>query len=376
MNPIVTITDDLTIQGDYEINGDVRIKRFLKALNIYGQSGTYNINDLLNFGLKKESTESDLLFQFNQPIQSNNLQSQFINNINITDLATSNGNVQEITGRKTFTGSLKIVDGFCEILNLNGFNIRQLNETIFKKSGDQIISGKIHFKKIVASKVAVDEAFLSEYKFSDYLTKNTEQIIPAKVTILGSVNVESIQCKSLETGSKIFGYDLNYMINDTARHGIDSIVTGDKTFKSNLSFGTIFPDGKLLGVDVKDITRDLSVISKDVVINGTVRFKNRMSVKNVIVDGSINSIRNEDFGRIWLLSESNQTFTAPQFFKNVNVSENIHLIGKLNGLDVMECFRNCYWLNQSETINYASFGEFPLLTFFRFLIFSILQRMS
>lgn len=358
MNPIVTINEDLTIQGDYEINGDVLIKRFLKATNIYGESGTYNINDLFNFGLKKESIESDLVFQFNQPIQSFNLQSPFINNINITDLVTSNGNVQKITGSKIFTGNLKISDGFCDILNLNGINIRHLNETILKKSGNQIISGKIHLKKIVASKTIVENSYFSDYKFSDYLTLNTDQIIPAKVTILGTVNVEnSIECQSLKTKNKIFGYDLDYMIRDTARHGSNSIVTGDKYFKSNITFGTIYPDGKLLGVDVKDIVRDLSVISKDVVIDGPVRFMKKISIKNINVDLMINSISKEHFGKIWLLSESNQTFTAPQYFKNVKVTENINLLGNLNGLNVGECFQNCYWLNQSEFINHASFGE-------------------
>lgn len=366
MNPIVTINDDLTIQGDYEINGDVRIKRFLRAQNMYGESGTYNINNLFKFGLKKESTESDLVFHFTQPIQSNNLQAPFINNINITDLVTSNGDVQEITGYKIFTGNLTINDGFCDILNLNGINIRQLNETILKKTGNQIISGKIHFNKIVAPKTIAENSFFSEYKFSDYLTLNTEQVIPAKVTILGSISVEnSIECHSLETKNKIFGYDLDYMIRDTATHGSNFIVTGDKYFKSNLSFGTIYPDGKLLGVDVKDIVRDLSVISKDVVIKGPVRFKNEMRIKNIIVDKSINSIRKEHFGKIWLLNESNQTFTAPQYFKNVNTKENIHLFGNLNGMNVQECFQNCYWLNQSEFINHASFGKlFHLLFLF------------
>lgn len=358
MNPIVTISEDLTIQGDYEINGDVRIKRFLKAFNIYGESGTYNIKDLFNFGLKKESIESDLVFQFNQPIQTINLESTFINNINITDLVTSNGNVQIITGCKTFTGSLKIKDGFCEILNLNGVNIQHLNETIFKKSGNQEISGKIHFKKIVATKTTVEKSYFSDYKFSDYLTLNTEQIIPAKVTIWGSVIVEnSIECQSLKTNQKIFGYDLDYMIRDTARHGINSNVTGDKYFKSNLTFGTIFPDGQLLGIDVKDIIRDLSVISKDVIINGPVRFKKNIRIKNINVDLMINSISKEHFGKIWLLSESNQTFTAPQFFQNVQVTGNINLIGNLNGMNLGECFQNCYWLNQSEFINHAIFAN-------------------
>lgn len=154
IKPIVTIDEDIELVGDFEFFGNVTVQNFLQAQNIFGKSTRYSAVQVLDDGLRLDESEIDVPLQFLQPIQIDNVElGTRINDIPIESLILRNvSEWQTIIAPKRFTLDLSVV-GDCEVIEINGVNIQQLNNTVLKKSGEnQIISGTIQFDRITANK--------------------------------------------------------------------------------------------------------------------------------------------------------------------------------------------------------------------------------
>lgn len=154
MKPIVTINDDLVIDGSVSFLGNVTVKNLLSTANIYGKSLGYNFGQVLADGLRVDEAVG-IPLEFLQPFQVGNVQNPTrINNIPISNLLRRNvSEVQNVTASKTFTSDLSVEGGNCDANEVNGINLQILNNTMFKRSAkNQIVTGTIHFDKITAQK--------------------------------------------------------------------------------------------------------------------------------------------------------------------------------------------------------------------------------
>lgn len=155
IKPIVTINEDVQLTGDFLISGNVTIQNLLMAKNIFGRSAQYNAKQLQNDGLQITDQIIDVPLVFIQPIQVIDIGGATnLNDISVSNLIKRNVNViQTISGRKTFVGDLYVENGICDAFEINGINLQLLNETILKKTAEnQIITGAIQFKRIIAEK--------------------------------------------------------------------------------------------------------------------------------------------------------------------------------------------------------------------------------
>lgn len=137
--------------GDFEITGNVTIRGILRGENIYGKSKTFNIKTLFADGLSVNAVEIDNLMEFAQPINSKNWISGMVNGFDSSKFVRTT-DIQIITAKKTFIGDLTITEGLCDAHTINGVQIQVLNETVLKKSGNQMVSGNITFNKITSGK--------------------------------------------------------------------------------------------------------------------------------------------------------------------------------------------------------------------------------
>lgn len=155
IKPIVTVDEDIELVGDFEFVGNVTVQNFLQAQNIFGQSTRYSAAQVLDDGLRLDEPEIDFAgLQFVQPIQIDNIEmGTRINDIPIESLIVRNvSEWQTIIAPKYFTSDLS-VEGDCEVIEVNGVNIQQLNSTVLKRTGEnQIITGSIQFARITANK--------------------------------------------------------------------------------------------------------------------------------------------------------------------------------------------------------------------------------
>lgn len=164
IKPIVTIDNDLELIGDYSISGNLTIRNGLLARNLFGQSGRYSVEQLLLDGLRVNETNINVPIEFGQAIQVNEIVGgTSINGINVDNLIKRNVNeMQTISGRKSFTDDLYIENGFCDAFNVNGIDLKTLNETVLKRNAEnQTINGRIHFRKIIAERYVLGDRIVA-----------------------------------------------------------------------------------------------------------------------------------------------------------------------------------------------------------------------
>lgn len=154
IKPIVTVDEDIELVGDFEFVGNVTVQNFLQAQNMFGQSTRYSVAQVFDDGLRLDEPEIDIPgLQFVQPIQIDNVEmGTRINGIPLESLIVPNDEWQTIIAPKHFTSDLS-VEGDCEVIEVNGVNIQQLNNTVLKRTGEnQIITGSIQFARITANR--------------------------------------------------------------------------------------------------------------------------------------------------------------------------------------------------------------------------------
>lgn len=154
IRPIVTINEDLELQGDFQFLGNVTIQNFLQAQNMYGRSLRNSAMQVLEDGLRLDEPVVDMDLVFTQPIRVEEIRPQSrINGVPLESLIQrGSSEVHFITAPKTFIGDLFVVGGL-DAAEINGVNLQVLNNTMLKRSGkNQVISGNIQFSKITAKK--------------------------------------------------------------------------------------------------------------------------------------------------------------------------------------------------------------------------------
>ncbi|KXJ80288.1 hypothetical protein RP20_CCG025735 [Aedes albopictus] len=366
LNPVSTITQDVYLEGDFEITGDVMIRHLLNTTNIYGASKTFNFYDLYHHGLPLSAAFANQNFVFKQPLVAHHAFANNLNDVNPRDfIPFPSSKLQRITGRKIFNGDLTIRGDRVDATKINGIDLKQLNQTVLKKTGDQVVEGTIHFKELIASTVVAKKTLFEERPLSTLLTVNTNQRIKSKVrcvncklTIHGDLSVGRLESYNK---SRVFGYDLDFLFIDTLRKGRapdESIaVTGGKGFY-NVSVGELIllDQATINGVDLIGLKKINDPLEKDVIVEETLILKNPLHVRNVYFNGSINGVQREEFGHSWLLNEYNQTFTAPQVFEHVT-AEGMVVDGYFNGVKLEELVQDIYFLDRSEHLPEAVFHE-------------------
>lgn len=155
IKPMVNVDQDIVLTGDYSISGNVTIENLLAASNLFGRSGRYSAKQLQTDALRIDESVVNVAVEFVQPIRVENvLGVTRINDVPISTLIKRNiDDIQTITGRKVFSGDLYVESGLCDAYIINGIDLMVLNRTVLKKNAEnQIVSGTIHFGRILADK--------------------------------------------------------------------------------------------------------------------------------------------------------------------------------------------------------------------------------
>lgn len=313
IKPIVTIDDDLTINGDVIITGNITVKLSFDSSNVFGRNMQNSLDLLQTDGLRTDETNIDLPLDFEQPIHTNDVRSTRLNDISLDSFIPRNvSDIQKITGRKVFISNLDIEDGFCEINEVNGVNIPKLNETMLKQhfAGEQIVTGTIRVKRITAQNINRDSISFRKVPIEHLLTNNTDQIISGNVIIHGNViisNDSELIVNHLFTKNDITNIDLIGLLDDSLNHSNKTIhIASNKQFE-NVIIEQMIVESDFWQVRTTDeIINHLQSLMEGVVFNETTAFGNQFTINDVTVYGDINDIPNDVFGQQWLLLEGKQ----------------------------------------------------------------------
>lgn len=143
----------------------------------------------------------------------------------------------------------------------------------------------------MVDRISTPTAKLNEKVVNSILSRNRAQTL--KELKLPAIKVKSLNASNVihKLGAKVFGTDLNFLIDDSLTK--DSLIDGlvaDKKF-TNLKVENLqFSEGN----EWKGIIGSFENILKGVEINSNTVLDQVMSVRNVVVKGKINGIAHEE----------------------------------------------------------------------------------
>lgn len=150
--PVKHVTEDIILQGDYVLTGDVVVRNAIVGENIFGESQTSSLDGIFKNGLKL-TDDVDKHMNFTFPLRVENLRALKLNEFNVDDFVRSNtSKIQVISGHKSFLGDLNVDNGLFEANNVNGENLKNFKNKILRYTGNQDVKGSFKFKKVIAKR--------------------------------------------------------------------------------------------------------------------------------------------------------------------------------------------------------------------------------
>lgn len=351
MNPIITINKDVVLQGDYRINGPVTIRRIIKATDdITSANPKLGLKNLLSNGLNlftTNVTSSNLVFQGIVEV-GRNLEAFSLNQKPVANFVKANFPDQQIIhGLITFNNGLMVHDGTVQADSINDVEINQLNRTILKRfsSVTQFIDGNVELISLQTPQLVSSDVTLNDKNIDLILNTNKQQSLE-QVTMAQAkvVNMKATNVKQ-EIGGKVFGADLNFLIDDavTKESSADGSTIAEKHFTdlnvNHLEFSKL-NEWKSI------ITNYENSVAQDVNVTGPFVFNSDMKVESLVFTGTINDVSYQDMTNNWLQVEGEQVFTAPQIVKSMNVDSNLLLLKEtINGVNVATMVNNSIWID-------------------------------
>lgn len=313
IKPIVTVDEELIINSDILISGNVTVKRILETSNIFGQSIRFSLAQVRGDAIRIDDMDIDIPLEFSQPIFTEDIRLPTrLNGIPLESFIQRNNTaVQRISARKTIISDLSIENGFCTANEINGVNLQVLNTTMLKRTAkNQAVTGTIQIKRITAEHVNSDAMSFRKTQIDRLLTKNTNQTINGNVVIHGNViisNGSALQANHLTTQKNVFGFDLNEILDDCYNYSNESVHLASSKWFQNVTIEELVIETDFWKVASTDaIIKRLDALSRGVLINQTLDYDNQFTIDRLYVTGTINKIPSESFGKDWLLSEGDQ----------------------------------------------------------------------
>ena len=352
MNPISTIDENLVLQGDYKITGPVRIRKVLKATdNIRTNNEKLNFRNLLDNGFNLNSTtstNSKLVFENVVQVQGN-LQTVSLNQKSVANFVRADTpELQDVRGATTFKNGLTVVGGTVQVDVVNDVDMNHLNRTILKRSSSvtQFIDGTVEMASLKTDKLVSSNVVMNNKNIG--LVLNSEKVQNVDEIIAKHVHVKNLKIKNLHQrdGRKIFGADLNFILNDvvTQESVSDGSLIADKEF-TNLKVEHLMftKDNEWKTI----LTNFENTISQDLNISGDAMFGSQMRIENLHFTGTINGISHSDMTNNWLRVEGDQVFTADQNFKSLSIGNNLGLAsGFINDVNITKMFDESIWIDE------------------------------
>lgn len=352
MNPNVVVDGDIELNGDYEIRGPVSVKRRLTTHNLLTADEQRSLGDLKDYGipLSQEVIEGDIVF--NQPLQVDKLQTHSVKGIPIDSLLKSGlkkGQNQIVTGRKRFTSPLVTVNGALTTRIVNGIDIEEFGNTVLTRTGEQNITGNIHFNQIEAFSLKADYASLGGRDIGRFYAHDKDMHVPGTLYFKGSVKAEKkLKIGTLYPSRPVFKYNITEVVHDTVfRYETDVKVIGKKVFTDRLEIGNLQTNGEFS--KLAQVPMDRKVVLQ---VNGDL-LAEQIKCSKLVVKQELNGFPADQFGHLWLSVEGDQMFSEEQTFRNLN-ADRVTLYGRMEQegvkYDVNGAMKNTYLTNRREVV--------------------------
>jgi cytoskeletal protein CcmA (bactofilin family) len=349
MNPIITVNDNLVLQGDYKITGPVTVRRIRATDDITTGNGKFGLKNLAVNGLNlftSKTTSNKLVFK-NVVEVKRNLQAVSLNEKPVANFVKSNvQDVQTIRGTTTFKGGLLVDSGTVQADVINDVDVNQLNKTTLKlfSSATQFIDGNVELASLTAAQIVSPKMNVKGKSVDLLLNTNKKQDVSqlvvddAKVRNLVATNVHQ------QAGGKVFGSDLNFIIDDiVTKESSPNNIIAEKQFTDLALEHLTFTEGNEWKSTILNYENS---VAQDLNVTGNVNFEKEMKIGNLVVTGTINGVSYDDMTSNWLQAEGDQVFTAPQTIAAIEIDNNLGISSEtINGVNIGKMINESIWID-------------------------------
>lgn len=311
------VEDALMLIGDQEIKGNQQIGNLtvLGDVELQKYLNGFNFTDEVVLLNKEAILKSEKSFTNTLKVDNLNI-AEFVNNLNLTDIAANSLYVNKdstVSGNITFLKDL-LINGnlFVEGL-IDGINLTELIENAFLKDSNENISSSIYFDDVV---------------FTDVVRSSD---------LFDGVNLEAFERNVIY---KCYGP--NRFINSTIL--FDNVVINDSSVLQNLN-----TTSNINNIDLKNFKRDVVTISGNHTIAGTKTIDGNLLVQDL----EATFLNGFSFPSDFVILHENETIFALKVFQdNVSVDSDLNMkdAKTINEKDLSEFYKKIVTKNRNHNI--------------------------
>ena len=350
-NLVLKNNHNQTITNDLKISGNVEVLSNLTSSNT-SQINNIDFSEFIASAAKKDQLNViNGSLTYHNKIEIENLTTSTIDNINISDILTTNTN-QTITSTLHFD-SVKTKD--IELSELiNNINLTNLYLDTLKKNGNQTVFAKyiflnnIHINGNVTVNGSINDVNLQEFN-QDVVHLSGDEVISG-TKVFGNVTFGNVSFINT-----VNGINLTFLIEDAlVKHG-DQQICQRKNFESlfivngnKCIFNKINISGLVNEVNVTNLNLQAVKLTEQQELQGNYNFSEKFIVNgNLTINDKIN---NMSLPNDFMLTYSDQKVNGSMTFNKGVISNDVTVHGLVDKVNVTEIKETRFSLQQNDTI--------------------------
>ncbi|KAL1509270.1 hypothetical protein ABEB36_004033 [Hypothenemus hampei] len=276
INPVKIYENSFEVNGDLEINGQMSVIKKIKMNDIKTFTENNSFEEIMEYGIKLSDHEIPVHLTFLQTLETNDIITDKINDLNPNQWLQENDELQSVLGQKRFLGDLNL-DGPMTAYKINNIDIQELENSSLKINGDQEILGEFQVDTIIAPEVI--ENNVSEFK---------------TLVMKGDLALEHINTTILQVNGLINSIDVTKFFKNLVKSdNTDFKIMGRKTFKE------LHVENLIITEPSHDIPQLLrQVINNNIKINKDLDLFKNISISHLKYGGTLNNITPKDFNEM------------------------------------------------------------------------------
>ncbi|XP_072171119.1 uncharacterized protein [Diadema setosum] len=301
----ISLDNAVTLSEEQTITGPISMAAGLSASTSISVTGDVSLSGLLN-GVDVAAIDADTL---------------------------KCSGVQTVTGKKTFD-TLTVQDNLVITGTIDDVDVSYVNDNAVFVTGNQNIAGVKTFQAAttfsdVVFNGLVDGISLPSF-FTDVLTQGTTQTVVGQVDFSANVIIET----NLNVADNINGYVVEYMWANSAK-------LTDTTYSVQLHFGSVESNDDISvsgTVDGVMINRDAVLADKEgQVVTGKKTFKTDVSFGEDVAVTVVNGVDILDLSQNAVKNTGTQSITTGKTFTGgITINDDLTVTGTVDGVDVSD----------------------------------------
>lgn len=333
------IQDEVVVEGDVTISGQVTVLGDVVATDITEAGSGLSVSAVLRDGVRLgQPLPPSVVFEH---LEVANLAADVVNGVPTSQwVVDSPDAVVHMQQPVTFAGDVVVAAKSTLLGKVNAVDLRVLDETALKTTGEQVVLGHKTFDSVDTHTVWSNDTWLGGARWLD-LWGGARPQAPADnilrleddVVIQGSLNV-----KRLKVDGTLGDVNLNATLKDSVFSDSVVVIDGPMTFTQTITVDDLHVDPSAEGTDLSGLVAASRPAPEELEFDFRKKplyIKKSLSVSRLGFNGYLDGMSDADWSAPWLEVDGDQTLYGPQVVAgNVDALSGVHVANGVNGIDL------------------------------------------